>query len=335
MGRAHASVSLPTTLRGRIVLSLRAHLLISGGLFAAITLYIAAGGALRASGLIKPPDALKVPMLAILLLLVFAFAMSLIPVMVKLVLGAQKAIGNQDVPAVKAVLNGETVIVWTLWLLMGGGMLVAVPAAIADGAFGPEGKQAIGRFLPAGKSLGVLAAKPGMTVDELVRGSTLKLQILPDAPVISGSGASFDFRIPGSNVVFSGCRYYFLSTFIDDRRRIESMSIGLSAAKVGRAELDAAEADVRRRLAADGWLAGHEVYRDERDRQLHGGRTEGLEGRAWMKDGVILTLEDRRMDDPAAGEDPATAGEWIQTLALGLADTYPGRERMVFAPARS
>ena len=188
---------------------------------------------------------------------------------VKLVLGFQKTIGNQNVPAIGVVLSRENLIVWVMWGLMGAGALIAIPAAIADGAFGTEPRRAV-ENLVIGKSQGVLAARPGMTVDEIVRASTLKLDPRPGAAVISG-GQVFDFRIPGSGVLFPACRYYYLSTFAQIRNRIQAISIGTSHQKLTRAERDAADAALQQRLAADGWVTGHEVYKTEEDRQLHGG----------------------------------------------------------------
>ena len=38
------------------------------------------------------------------------------------------------------------------------------------------------------------------------------------------------------------------------------------------------------------------------------------------------------MDDAVEGEDPTTAGEWIQTISLWGHDDYPWIERYAFAP---
>jgi len=315
------------------MLSLRAHAIICGSLFAALVLLAPAAGGLQALGVIKDPAAHRVPAMIIALGLVIAFAFSAVPVMVKLVTGTQRAIGNQDVPVIRSMLSGENAIIWAIWALMAAGTLIAIPAAIADGAFGPELRRSINSpFI--GTSEGVLSAKPGMTVDEMVRGSTLKLEVLPNAPVIAG-GKVFDFRIPGSGIVFPGCRYYFVSTFYHDRRHIQGMSIGTSHDKLTHAGSQAADADLRHRLAADGWLTGHEVYRDEEDRQLHGGLTRGPEGRVWLKDGVVLTIESKAVDEPAAGEDPEQAVVWIQAISLWAASDYSGFDRFVFAPPQS
>jgi hypothetical protein len=315
------------------MLSLRAHIIICVSLFAALVMLVPAAGALQALGFIKDPTAYKIPVMVLLVGLFLAFGFSAVPVMVKLVLGSQRRIGNQDVPAIRSALARETLIIWVMWALMAGGMLIALPAAIADGAFGSEPRRAFDDML-SGKSEGVLAAKPGMTVEEMVRGSTLKLEVLPNAPVVAG-GKMFEFHIPGSSLVFPDCRYYYVSTFTHDSSHIQGISIGTSRNKLTRAERDRADADLRVRLASDGWLTGHEVYRGEEDRQLHGGLTRGPEGRIWLKDGTLLTIEGSRVDEPAAGEDPDAALIWIQAISLWSADDYSGFDRLVFAPPES
>ena len=101
-----------------------------------------------------------------------------------------------------------------------------------------------------------------------------------------------------------------------------------------RAELEIAYASLRARLAADGWLAGHEEYRTEEDQRLHGGRTRGDEGRIWLSGGTILNVGSKRLDDPVRGEDAATAGEWIQFIDLWERSHYPGIERFSFTTPR-
>jgi len=313
------------------MLSLRAHVIICASLFAALLLMVPLAGLLHATGLIKDPAAYKIPAIVIVGGLFAAFAFSAVPVIVKLVLGFQKTIGNQNVPAIRSLLSRENLIIWAMWGLMGAGLLIAIPAAIADGAFGTEPRRAV-ENLAIGKSQGVLAARPGMTVDEMVRASTLKLDPRPGAPVISG-GEVFDFRIPGSSVVFPACRYYYISTFTQDPSRIQAISIGTSHQKLTRAERDAADAALQQRLAADGWLTGHEVYKTEEDRQLHGGSKRGPEGRTWFKDGTVLTIEDPQVDEVAPGQDAETATVWIQSISLWSADDYSGFDRLVFAPS--
>jgi len=55
---------------------------------------------------------------------------------VMLVLGAQKNIGNENVALVAAALRRQRTIIYILWALLALGTLIAIPAAILDGAFG-------------------------------------------------------------------------------------------------------------------------------------------------------------------------------------------------------
>jgi hypothetical protein len=114
--------------------SLRTHALICGGLLAALIGSAIAGNALQAAGVIPPAGAGPVVIVVFMTLFV-AFGFSCVPVMVKLVLGAQKKLGNAEKPAIKAVLSAETVIIWALWTLMALGLAIAIPAAILGGAF--------------------------------------------------------------------------------------------------------------------------------------------------------------------------------------------------------
>lgn len=118
--------------------SLRTHLLISAGLLVALVSLAAAGSALQASGVITDPGALRWPVMILFFGLFLAFGFSLVPVIVKSVMGFQTRIGNDDVPAVRAAARAQNLIIWVMWLLMGAGLLIAIPAAIADGFFAPE-----------------------------------------------------------------------------------------------------------------------------------------------------------------------------------------------------
>jgi hypothetical protein len=168
----------------------------------------------------------------------------------------------------------------------------------------------------------------------MVRGSTLKIdparQTTWTGSVVGG--AVFDFRIAGTNIVFPRCRYYFLATYTHDPQRIESINVGTSPAALSRAELDRADLALRQELAADGWLAGHEEYRSEEDRTLHGGLSRGPDGTMWLKSGIIIDIGTRRIDDAAPGDNGETAGRWIQFIDLRSRDDYPYIDRYAFAP---
>lgn len=312
------------------MLSLRAHAIIFFGLLAAIIGIAGLGNALQSAGVIAP-EGLGLPVKILFFGLVAALAFSAVPLMVKTVLGFQKKIGNENVGPIKTAIANEKQIVFVLWGLMAAGLVIGVPAALQDGFLG-------GMNAASEPSEGKLVARPGMLVADMIRQSTLKLQRNADLPAqninplpIAG-GATFDLEIAGTGFVIPNCKYYFVSTYTHDKARVEAVNVGTSPHVISRAEVERANADLRARLAAEGWLTGHEEYRDEQDRTLHGGADRGPEGRHWLKDEVVLDIESRRMDDPAPGEDEATAGEWIQFVEIWPRKDYPGIERLVFAP---
>jgi hypothetical protein len=304
-----------------------------GASFAALLIIGWGGSALQASGVVRDAGALKIPVLMVMIVLLAIFAISAIPVMVNLVLGFQRSIGNENVPAIRSAIGSRNLIVYAIWGLMALGALVAIPAAFYNGGFGEKPRQAVdAAMLPA--SQGTLVARPGMTFAEMARQSSLRLDIDTRAPITSalGAGGVFDFHIPGTGMYFRNCRYYFVSPFAHAPDRIEVVNVGLSPHPVSRAALEQANAALRRNLAADGWLTGHEEYRSDEDRTLHGGLSRGPDGRTWLKNAIVLDVESRRMDDPTPGEDQKTAGKWIQFIDLWPRADYPNIGRLVFAP---
>ncbi len=316
--------------------SLRTHAIICAALFAALFGIAILGNVLAAAGVIHPPSgAGRTLAVSLFFGLFLAAGLSAVPVMVKLVVGAQKTLGNQGVPVIGATIRGQNVIIWAIWALMLAGLAVALPATIAAGFFGP-GPQAFAQRtaeqVTGGPKLGRLAARPGMTVAEVAAASSLRLDVSPGAPVIAGGGNS-TLRFPALASSFRARATSIWTTYPDDRGRVQAMNIGVSPAQMSRAALAAANLALRRRLARDGWLAGHEVYRDAEDVVLHGGATRGPEGRSWLKDGMVLDVESRRVDDEQPGEDPTTAGEWIQYIEVWPRKDYAGVDRLVFQPA--
>lgn len=97
---------------------------------------------------------------------------------------------------------------------------------------------------------------------------------------------------------------------------MEKVSIGVSPHKLTRAELVAAHIRVREQLAQDGWSAGQYNYRTLEQQALHGGVTSMGRGAYWRKGDTVLSLLGKRIDEEQPGEDPETAGEWIQTIDL-------------------
>ncbi len=314
--------------------SARTFAILCGGSFALLLIIGWGGNILQASGMVRDPGALKYPFLFVMIGLLAVFAITAVPLMVGLVLGFQRSIGNENVPVIRSALRGQNLIVFVIWGLMAAGAAVGIPAAVMSGAFSTGGASSSAPE-PLAPSQGTLVAMPGMTFADMARQSSLKIDIAARAPITSaiGAGGVFDYRIPGTGMLFRNCRYYFVSPYTHQPDRIEAVNVGLSPHIVSRVELERADAALRAQLAADGWLAGHEEYRDEEDRTLHGGASHGPEGHLWLKNDLVLALDSRRMDDAVAGEDTRTAGKWIQFISLRSRADYPYIERYIFAPA--
>ncbi|HEX3943302.1 MAG TPA: hypothetical protein VHW69_04375 [Rhizomicrobium sp.] len=306
---------------------------ICGGSFALLLIIGWGGSLLEASGAVRDPGPLRLPILILMFGLVLTLAFSAIPLMVSAVLGFQQTIGNEDVLVVRTALTGRNIIIYVLWGLMALGMAIAIPAAILNGALDTVSPSANGTET-LGPSQGTLVAAPGMTFADMARKSSLKIDINTRAPITSavGAGGVFDYRIPGTGMVFHNCRYYFVSPYTHQPNRIESVNVGLSPHTVSRPEITQADVALRAKLAADGWFTGHEEYHTEEDRVLHGGAARGADGSLWLKSDMVLRIDSRRMDNPVAGEDPKTAGKWIQFVGVWPRSDYPYIERYVFAP---
>ncbi|MGI9170774.1 MAG: hypothetical protein ACR2FH_11490, partial [Caulobacteraceae bacterium] len=161
--------------------SFRTHLVVCLALFGALIGLAVLGNILAATGVIKSLHGpAQTIWLAVFFVLFVAAGLSAIPVMVKLVLGAQERLGNRDAPVIGAMIARQTAIVWALWILILAGLAVALPAMVADGFFGPGPKLWAGRTIgrmAAGPSLGRLAARPDMALADVARRSSLPIDI--------------------------------------------------------------------------------------------------------------------------------------------------------------
>ena len=117
------------------MLSLRAHIVIAAAILAAIFVLAMVGNALEAGGLVPAGPRLRLASIATFLFLCVAFAFAAVPVMVKLVLGFQVAIGNAARPAAARFIARERIIVFVLWALLALGCIVGIAGAIGVGAF--------------------------------------------------------------------------------------------------------------------------------------------------------------------------------------------------------
>jgi hypothetical protein len=239
--------------------SLRTHLLISGGLFGFILLMAIVGNAIQAAGIIKHPEALQTPMKIIFFPVFLAFAYSMVPSMIKLFLAGQGAIGNAEKAPLRFLEAHQVGVIWGFWMVWTGCLAVAMPTMIRSGFFSNLGDQAnnpssssdseIAREIARMPVQGILVATPGMTIQEMIHGSTLKIDqgpnpAVPTKPVYAG-GAIFDFHVAATGIEFHRCRYYYMSTYTRDPARIEAINIGTASAKMSRAQLESANAELR------------------------------------------------------------------------------------------
>ncbi|MGA8574206.1 MAG: hypothetical protein WB609_00770 [Candidatus Cybelea sp.] len=282
--------------------------LIAAGIFATMLLAIFAGDVVIAAGVVKNPSAFQTPAKIVFFTLFVAFGFSLVPLMVKLVLGFQVIIGNGNLAPVKAAISHSALIVGVLWALMAAGLAVGLPAAIRQGFFNNDSLPAssVSSDSQAAEAIanmpvqGTLVAAPGMQVRRMLQESSLKVRSGSKSPLFSGaqfgSAAIFDYRVANTATIFRRCRYYYITTYAGRPLRIEGINVGISPEKMTRDDLKAAERIDRRRLKSDGWRSS--------------------DGRTWLRGGIILNLRERRIDDPVPGENPARAGEWIQYVEL-------------------
>ncbi len=117
------------------MLTLRTHIMISAGIMAAIVVLAMIGNALHDGGVVPDGPTIRLTAMILFFGLTVALMFSLVPVMVKLVLGFQAGIGNAGHPLVGTLIANESVIVFVFWGLIALGLVIAVPAAIIDGAF--------------------------------------------------------------------------------------------------------------------------------------------------------------------------------------------------------
>ena len=218
----------------------------------------------------------------VLIVLLVLVALAAVPVMVKLVLGAHRLAGTADQPLVRAVAARERIIIYAMWALMIAGSAIAIPAAVADGLFAPDG---------AGPSQGVLVARPGMSRAEMDAASTLALPS-GDVGVISGEGV-FEFRVAGTGLIFPGSRTYYVGA-AGPALQIDRLLISVSGKMTG-SERDAAHVDTRNKLIADGWVE---------------------KGANWSKDGLSLEVSNTQVDMPPEGQIAEQAAVWVQSVAL-------------------
>jgi hypothetical protein len=315
------------------MLTIRTWAFIFGGALLATMLLASLGKMLEGSRTVDQRAALQLPAMIVFFTLFVVMGFSGLALMIKLLVAGQRWLGNEAHPLVRFLTAHETGIILGFFALCLAGLVIAVPAAISDGFFGPDAQRWLTRWF-RGSSTGVLVANVGMNLDEVRRRSTIKVPegtrstLTGDRTVIAE--LAFDFQIGDTGTRFPESRYFFLVTRKRDDPRLESMNIGISPEALPRAEFDEFRRRVQERFRADGWASGRFVYRTAEEQRLHGGVTSSGEGSFWLKGETVVTFEPKRVDDAKSGEDPKTAGKWILALSLWDRATSSTYQRLEF-----
>jgi hypothetical protein len=241
---------------------------------------------------------------------------ALVPLMLRLFVSMQASIGNADLWLVRLLREHERGVTLTMWTMFALGTLIALPVMARD----MLGLDLFGALSGPGKSQGTLVLDVGMPLAEVRQRSTLKLVdesrggLTPEGRVIARG--IFDLQIADSALSFPLCRYYWIHTDGSDASRVQDVNVGISPRTLTRAALLEAHRQVQERLRQDGWQEGAIPHRTPEEQRLHGGAASTGQGFYWARGGTLLQLSARRMDEERRGEDPGTAGQWIQVLEL-------------------
>jgi hypothetical protein len=117
------------------MLSLRTHAIISAAIFATIVGLAMIDNALHYGGVVQGGPGLRRTSMVVFIGLILALWFSVIPVMVKLVLGFQVWMGNGGHPVIAALVARERIIIFAFWAFYAFGLLILAPKAISDGMF--------------------------------------------------------------------------------------------------------------------------------------------------------------------------------------------------------
>jgi hypothetical protein len=243
---------------------------------------------------------------AAMLVFFCCFGFACIGLMIHVFIAMQMGIGNGEVPMVRFLRDHEAGVTFAAWGFLGLGTLIAFPFALRD----------IGFHLPL-RSQGVLVADIGMTVDEVMRQSAIKIpepSHMGDGSRLGIGDIVFEFRIADSSIRFPLSRYYWIQTSRNDPH-VSRMNIGITPEKMSKADLDAFQHAAQVKLLADGWMPGHYVADSEETVHMWGGHRTTQDGRYWLRKNTVLSFERKRMDDSKPDEPPG-AGEYIVDIFL-------------------
>jgi len=168
------------------------------------------------------------------------------------------------------------------------------------------------------KSRGTLVADIGMTFDQVIHQSTLKLKRpyrMMDGTIRDTQDDVFDYRIGDSGMVFPLSRYYWLVTRKHDPEHIEEINIGITPRKMPMPDLQKFQRKLQEQLDTDGWMPGHYIAKSEEVERLWGGHKTTGDGRFWLRKNTVLTFTTNRMDEEKRDEPPGS-GEYILYIDL-------------------
>lgn len=160
-----------------------------------------------------------------------------------------------------------------------------------------------------GGSKGTVVAAPGMTFDEVKKGSTFKVQretdLGGDKVMALSDAAAFDFELAGTGIRFEGCRYYALW---QKGAAPGITEILLQATKnVSWATVKKQLLRTQEKLKADGWTPAtvDGVNAEERLKQSLNEPAPAREiGFTWTKNGIALNFSARRFPQAMTTENP-------------------------------
>ena len=240
------------------------------------------------------------------------FVFSIFPLALHLFVVMQGKIGNADAGMVRFLREHERGVTFGLWGIFGAGLLIALPVMWTD-LFGFQ--------MPLPSSQGNIVANIGMTIAEVTTRSTFKVDPDNRGSVVGSNliiqQGVFNFEVADTGMRFEDCRYCAFQPGPKGDPKIVHINVGISTRKMTRDKLAVERAGIIARLQAAGWSAGRneDDYGRAQTITMYDGTRQG-DGSYWAKDGTLLVLSEKRMDEAKPGEDPDTAGEFIHGIDL-------------------
>lgn len=245
---------------------------------------------------------------ALLLFCVFGF--SCVGLLIHLFVVLQIGIGNGAHSMIRFLHRHETGVTLGTWAFLGIGVLLGMPFALRE-ALGSDFQ------MPLRRSQGVFVADIGMTLDQVQKASTFKMEPPTDMGgyLFHAEDAVFEFRLPDSTLRFPQSRYLWLETGRHNDPHLVLLDIGITPRKLPLPELENFRHRIQSDLLKDGWMPGHQVADSEETVRLWGGKRTTGDGRYWRRGNTVLIIQQNRMDEEKRDEPPGS-GEFILYLHL-------------------